>query len=39
MTLSGGETKLVLFDLDGTLIDSEVGIVASIEYALVTSMR
>jgi len=34
VTLSGGETKLVLFDLDGTLIDSEVGIVASIEYAL-----
>lgn len=26
--------SLVLFDLDGTLIDSEVGIVASIEYAL-----
>lgn len=26
--------KLALFDLDGTLIDSEVGIVASIEYAL-----
>jgi phosphoglycolate phosphatase len=25
---------LVLFDLDGTLIDSEAGIVASIEYAL-----
>jgi phosphoglycolate phosphatase len=25
---------LVLFDLDGTLIDSETGIVASIEYAL-----
>lgn len=28
--------KLALFDLDGTLIDSEVGIVASIEYALAT---
>jgi phosphoglycolate phosphatase len=27
-------TKLALFDLDGTLIDSETGIVASIEYAL-----
>jgi phosphoglycolate phosphatase len=26
--------KLALFDLDGTLIDSEIGIVASIEYAL-----
>jgi phosphoglycolate phosphatase len=26
--------KLALFDLDGTLIDSECGIVASIEYAL-----
>jgi phosphoglycolate phosphatase len=26
--------KLVLFDLDGTLIDSEIGIVTSIEYAL-----
>jgi phosphoglycolate phosphatase len=26
--------RLVLFDLDGTLIDSEIGIVASIEYAL-----
>lgn len=26
--------QLALFDLDGTLIDSEVGIVASIEYAL-----
>ena len=26
--------RLALFDLDGTLIDSEVGIVASIEYAL-----
>ena len=26
--------SLILFDLDGTLIDSEVGIVASIEYAL-----
>lgn len=26
--------KLALFDLDGTLIDSETGIVASIEYAL-----
>ena len=34
MTLPGAETKLALFDLDGTLIDSEVGIVASIEYAL-----
>lgn len=29
-------TRLVLFDLDGTLIDSECGIVASIEYALTT---
>lgn len=28
--------RLVLFDLDGTLIDSEIGIVASIEYALTT---
>ena len=27
-------TRLVLFDLDGTLIDSEIGIVASTEYAL-----
>lgn len=27
-------TRLALFDLDGTLIDSEIGIVASIEYAL-----
>ena len=27
-------TKLALFDLDGTLIDSEAGIVASTEYAL-----
>lgn len=27
-------TRLALFDLDGTLIDSEVGIVASIRYAL-----
>lgn len=27
-------TRLALFDLDGTLIDSEVGIVASIEYAV-----
>jgi phosphoglycolate phosphatase len=27
-------TKLALFDLDGTLIDSEVGIVASTQYAL-----
>ena len=26
--------KLVLFDLDGTLIDSEIGIVTSTEYAL-----
>ncbi|MEO6690166.1 MAG: HAD hydrolase-like protein [Dokdonella sp.] len=26
--------KLFLFDLDGTLIDSEIGIVGSIEYAL-----
>jgi phosphoglycolate phosphatase len=26
--------SLILFDLDGTLIDSEVGIVTSIEYAL-----
>lgn len=26
--------RLVLFDLDGTLIDSETGIVASVEYAL-----
>lgn len=26
--------RLALFDLDGTLIDSEVGIVTSIEYAL-----
>lgn len=26
--------RLALFDLDGTLIDSELGIVASIEYAL-----
>ena len=26
--------RLALFDLDGTLIDSEVGIIASIEYAL-----
>jgi phosphoglycerate kinase len=26
--------RLALFDLDGTLIDSEIGIVASIEYAL-----
>lgn len=26
--------KLALFDLDGTLIDSETGILASIEYAL-----
>ena len=34
MTLPSAETKLALFDLDGTLIDSEVGIVASIEYAL-----
>ena len=34
MTLSGGETRLALFDLDGTLIDSEIGILASIEYAL-----
>lgn len=28
------ETQLALFDLDGTLIDSEIGIVASVEYAL-----
>jgi phosphoglycolate phosphatase len=27
-------TRLALFDLDGTLIDSELGIVASIRYAL-----
>lgn len=27
-------TKLALFDLDGTLIDSEAGITASMEYAL-----
>lgn len=26
--------SLILFDLDGTLIDSEIGIVTSIEYAL-----
>lgn len=26
--------KVVLFDLDGTLIDSELGILDSIEYAL-----
>jgi phosphoglycolate phosphatase len=28
------QARLALFDLDGTLIDSEIGIVASIEYAL-----
>ena len=27
-------TRLALFDLDGTLIDSEIGILASAEYAL-----
>jgi phosphoglycolate phosphatase len=27
-------TRLALFDLDGTLIDSETGIIASIEYSL-----
>ena len=35
MTSPNGTTRLALFDLDGTLIDSEIGIVASIEYALV----
>ncbi|MFT3792833.1 MAG: HAD hydrolase-like protein [Rudaea sp.] len=34
MNPSRAATKLVLFDLDGTLIDSEIGIVASIEHAL-----
>ena len=34
MTHSVLRPRLVLFDLDGTLIDSEIGIVASIEYAL-----
>ena len=29
-------TRLALFDLDGTLIDSEIGILASAEYALAT---
>lgn len=32
--MSVSAPQLVLFDLDGTLIDSEVGIVSSIEYAL-----
>ena len=34
MRPEGTFPSLVLFDLDGTLIDSEAGIVASIEYAL-----
>lgn len=34
MSSPAAETRLALFDLDGTLIDSEIGIVASIEYAL-----
>ena len=34
MSSLAAETRLALFDLDGTLIDSEIGIVASIEYAL-----
>jgi phosphoglycolate phosphatase len=34
VTLPNQATKLALFDLDGTLIDSEVGIIDSIEYAL-----
>jgi phosphoglycolate phosphatase len=34
LTRSVFAPRLALFDLDGTLIDSEIGIVASIEYAL-----
>ena len=30
----GERVALILFDLDGTLIDSEIGIVDSIQYAL-----
>ena len=34
MNANFSATKLALFDLDGTLIDSEIGIIASIEHAL-----
>jgi phosphoglycolate phosphatase len=32
--IRAGAAKLALFDLDGTLIDSQIGIAASTEYAL-----
>jgi len=34
VTLPAQATQLALFDLDGTLIDSEAGILGAIEYAL-----